>query len=323
MSRHFRPLVVAATFFAGSLLACAEDAAPIPGESSGKAEKETTRRRADDDETTGSSTTSTSPASPSGALAAKVVAPVVAALASEVEERSPGTELGLAVYDFDTKEYAGTNDDDPHISASSAKAIWVAAALKKVGIDPVSPHARPIFEVSSNSDATEVIKLAGANYINDFYALAGMKKSAFTQWNGQKATNSPKLLGSDNYFTARDATSFLRGLHEGTLLDATLNAQLEEWMTWSPRDGYGGWLGTLLPESARASLEHKAGWLPPDLDDRSVNEIGLVEAGKNHWYAIAILARKGDDYDAEQAFVEHASCEVYKAIASQAELDCE
>ena len=254
---------------------------------------------------------------------APVLAPVVAALANEVATRSPGTELGLAVYDFTTKEYAGVNDEVAHISASSAKAIWVAAALKKVGIAPVAPHAVPIFETSSNEAATEVIKLAGPNYINELYALAKMEKSAYTQWaGGNVATNSPKLLGNDNYFTAKDAVSFLKGVQQGTLLDATLGAKLNEWMTLSPRAGFGGWLGTLLPASARASLRHKAGWLPPPYDARCVNEIGLVEAGAGHWYAIAILARSAADYEAEQDFVEHASCAVFKAAASMADLDC-
>ena len=36
-------------------------------------------------------------------------------------------------------------------------------------------------------------------------------------------------------------------------------SQLETWMTWSPRTGFGGWLGTLLPAAAKASMMHKGG----------------------------------------------------------------
>ncbi len=251
-----------------------------------------------------------------------VIAPAIAALVNDLAVRSPGTELGIAVFDFVTKEYASSNEDIPHVSASSPKAIWVAAALDKVGIAEVTPYAKPIFESSSNSAATSVIELAGPNYINDFYAKAGMTKSAFTQWSGQVATNSPKALGSDNYITAKDGVSFLKGIHDGVLLDMANNAKLEEWMTWSPRSGFGGWLGTLLPASAQSSMMHKAGWLPPPYDERCVNEIGLVEAAPNHWYAITILARYGNDYDVEQQLVEHASCVVFKAIAADTSLDC-
>lgn len=252
-----------------------------------------------------------------------VLAPAVAKLAGEVATRSPGTELGLAVYDFATKEYAGANDDVMHISASSAKAMWVAAALKKTSIAQVQPYARPIFEQSSNADSSSVIELAGPNYINDFYAAAGMTRSGYTQWmGGRVASNSPRALGSDNYFTARDVVAFLRGVQGGSLLDAARNDALRTWMTWSPRTGYGGWMGTLLPSAVKATMMHKAGWLPPDCcDARSVNEIGLIEAGAGHWLAVAILARKASDYAREQRFVEHASCVLY-AAAAQATPDC-
>ena len=315
------PLLVLALAGASSPLGCAAEVSP-------EASASTPPRESRDAGTDGrNDDTSPSPgpadAGADSSAAAPVLAPVVAALANEVKTRSPSTELGLAVYDFTTKEYAGVDDEVAHISASSAKAIWVAAALKKVGIAPVTPHAVPIFETSSNEAATEVIKLAGPNYINEFYALAKMEKSAYTRWaGGNVATNSPKLLGDDNYFTAKDAVSFLKGVHEGTLLDAALGAKLAEWMTLSPRTGFGGWLGTLLPASARVSLRHKGGWLPPPYDARCVNEIGLIEAGAGHWYAIAILARNAADYEAEQDFVEHASCVVFKAAAAMADLDC-
>lgn len=252
----------------------------------------------------------------------KVLAPVVAALAAEVTTRSPETHLGLAIYDFATREYAGVNDDDPHVSASSAKAIWVAAAVKRVGVDPVAPYAKPIFETSSNDDATEVIKLAGPDFLNGFYANARMNRSGFTQWFGQAASNSPRLLGNENYITAKDAITFLTGVHDGSLLDATGNAALGEWLTWTPRTGFGGWLGTLLPTDVQTTLKHKAGWLPPPYEERSVNEIGLVSITNHHMYAIAILARNGANYEAEQAFVEHASCVVFRAAAARGDREC-
>src|SRR4051794_21948252 len=72
---------------------------------------------------------------------APTLGPVLAKLKQQVTTRSPGTQLAVAVFDTTTNEYAGLNDEVTHVSASSAKAIWVAAALKKVGVGPVTPHA--------------------------------------------------------------------------------------------------------------------------------------------------------------------------------------
>ena len=73
---------------------------------------------------------------------------------------------------------------------------------------------------------------------------------------------------------------------------------------------------------------HKGGWLPPGCcsDDsyyNTANEIGIITAPDGQAYAIAILARRGDDYWNKQVpFVELASCVVYRAFAGGA-IDCE
>jgi hypothetical protein len=157
-----------------------------------------------------------------------------------------------------------------------------------------------------------------------------MGSTALTSWSYGKtrgATNSPRAMGSDNYFTANDTTAFLARLARGELLAADATASLLEWMTWAPRSGYGGWLGTRLPAPARASMRHKAGWLPPgccsaDAWYNTMNEIGLVEA-PGGVYAVSILARRGGDYWGKQtAAVELASCLVYRAIADDESLAC-
>lgn len=261
----------------------------------------------------------------------KVLAAPIAALAAEVAKRSPGTDVGLAALDLTTGEYAGANDTVRHVSASSPKAIWVAAAIDHSGIDAVAPYAQPIFGQSDNAASGTAIDLAGGmNAVNVFYTTrAGMTDSALTQWFGNRvATNSPRKMGDDNYFTAKDAIAFLERLDRGTLLDKAKTAKLEEWMTLSPRTGFGGWLGTLLPPAARASAMHKAGWLPPgccgdDATYNTLNEIGLVEAPNGHRYAVAILARRGDDWYGKQApWVERASCVIYRAVSGEASLDC-
>src|SRR5205085_1711773 len=148
---------------------------------------------------------------------------------------------------------------------------------------------KPIFEVSDNAAAGEAIDLAGGiDAVNVFYKTkAGMVDSAMAQWSGRVSTNSPRKMGSDNYFTAKDAVEFLARLEKGTLLSAANTSQLRTWLTWSPRTGFGGWLGTKLPPSARTSMMHKAGWLPPgccgdDTEYNTLNEIGLIEITPTH-----------------------------------------
>jgi len=267
------------------------------------------------------------------AAAPKALAAPIALLAAEVASRTPGTNMAIAVLDLSTGEYAGASDEERHVSASSPKAIWVAAALSKAGVAAVAPYAQPIFRDSDNNAAGTSIDLAGGmNAVNVFYGgKAGMVDSALTQWfGGRVATNSPRKLGDDNYITAKDAVTFLARLDKGTLLGASETTQLKTWMTWSPRTGFGGWLGTMLPAGARTSLMHKAGWLPPgccgdDTTYNTLNEIGIVEVTPGHRYAVAVLARRGNDWYGKQVpWVERASCVLFRAAsgATKASLDC-
>jgi len=109
-------------------------------------------------------------------------------------------------------EWVTSSADIPHVSASSAKAVWVAAALDGVGIDPVAPYADPVFRISDNAGAGAVIDLVGPDAVNRFYRdRAGMSASALTQWSYGRtrvAGNSPRAMDSDNYFTAADAATF-------------------------------------------------------------------------------------------------------------------
>lgn len=265
------------------------------------------------------------------APAPKILAAPVAAVAAEVATRSPGTDVGIAVVDLTTGEYAGAKDTERHVSASSPKVIWVAAAIDEAGVDAVAPYADPIFAESNNDASGTAIDLAGGmNAINVYYASkAGMTDSAIISWyGGRSATNSPNKMAGDNYFTAKDAIAFLERLDRGQLLDTTETAKLEEWMTWSPRSAFGGWLGTLLPQAARTTMMHKAGWLPPgccgdDATYNTLNDIGLVITPNGHRYAVAILARRGDDWYGKQVpWVERASCVIYRAVSADTALDC-
>lgn len=256
----------------------------------------------------------------------------VSQLAAEAALLSPGSDVAIAVRNLRTGEYAGVADEVPHVSASAAKVLWVAAALARVGTDKVAPHAEPIFRTSDNLASGQVIDLIGPDAVNDWYRELGLKHTALTRWRygnpKRVATNSPRELGDDNYFTARDMVDVLSRMDRGELLGGPETQALRQWMTLTPRTGCGGWMGALLPQAAQATLLHKAGWLPPGCcsDDATYNtltEVGVVQVPGGERYAVALLARRGSDYWRRQApFIERASCVLYRTVSQDATLSC-
>jgi beta-lactamase class A len=253
------------------------------------------------------------------------LADAVSALANEAPQRSPGTELGIAVMNLTTGEYQGAGDDVRHVSASAAKVIWVAAAMH-AGAD-VSDITPGIFKNSDNYLAgTAIDRAGGIDAVNDFYwNVAGMDHSITANWSFGKTRSASNqgVMGGDNYFTPRNVITFLQRLDSKQILgDRT--AEIETDMTWSPRSGYGGWLGTLLPQPAQSTMMAKAGWLPPPdyASYSTLNEVGIIQVPNGDRYAIALLAHHGSNYDAEASMVERASCVVYRTIAHDATLGC-
>ncbi len=201
--------------------------------------------------------------------------------------------------------------------------MWVSAALTKVGISPVKQYAGPIFKNSDNIATGRVIDLIGPDYVNIFYLnLAGMNNSGFCHWNTEGktriASNCPHGMGDDNYFTSDDAVNFLERVESKKVLPGATGDALREWMTWSPRSGYGGWLGTLLPAQAQKTMQHKAGWIPPSNEIyNTCNEIGYINANGAR-YAIGLLTRRGNDYWNKQVpYLQYVSCMIYNAIAGE------
>jgi beta-lactamase class A len=260
------------------------------------------------------------PPPPPGSLAE-----TVNQLAAEAPSRSPGTELGIAVMNLTTGEYAGAGDEVRHVSASSAKVMWVAAAMY-AGAD-VGDIAGPIFQSSDNFlSGTAIDRAGGIDAVNTFYwDVVGMDKSLTANWNFGRTRRAihQGVLGGDNYFTPRDVITFLTKLDSGELLgDRT--GELLGYMMLSPRSGWGGWMGTLLPAAARETLMHKAGWLPPPAyaSYSTLNDVGIVQVPGGPRYAIALLARHGSSYSAQASFVERASCVVYRSVAQDPTLHC-
>jgi len=253
-------------------------------------------------------------------------------LSAEAAWRTPASHVAIAVVDLTSGARASVAGDRLFVSASSAKAWWVAAALDGVGVERVEPYAAPVFVASDNDATGLVIDLVGPDRVNRYlWDTVGMRSTALTQWRygrDRVAASSPRRMGTDNYTTADDALRFLERLHRGEILDRTRTRVLLGWMTRTPRSGLGGWLTNRLPPAARRTAAHKAGWLEPGCcsDDHvynTLNEIGLVTAPGDHTYAVVILTHAADDYWGKQVpFVEYASCEIYRAIAAEDDLGC-
>jgi beta-lactamase class A len=257
---------------------------------------------------------------------------VIAWLDAELPARSPGSQVSITFEDLQTGQRVSLRGDAKHVSASSAKAWWVAAAVDAVGVAPVAPYAPSIFKYSDNSASGSVIDLIGPNAVNTWmWDVAGMSNSALTQWNYDKsrvATNSPRAMGGDNYMTSDDAVEFLGRVYRKQIIAAE-SQQLLDWLTLSPNTGTGGWLLARLPADVQTTGMHKGGWLPPGCcsDDtyyNTANEIGIVTTRFGRAYAVTILARRGTDFWNRQVpFVELASCVMFRAFVQDDTLDCE
>ncbi len=101
----------------------------------------------------------------------------------------------IGVRNLTTGEYAGAGDDVRHVSASSAKAIWVAAALAK-GAD-VSDIARPIFRDSNNElSGVAIDRAGGPDAVNEFmWNVVGMERSCPSSPASTTATCSTPAAG--------------------------------------------------------------------------------------------------------------------------------
>jgi hypothetical protein len=271
--------------------------------------------------------------------AIKSLEDTVKELASTASSLSPNTQVSIAVRNFATNEYVeSANAGDRYVSASAAKAIWVAAAMKKgANVDDI---ADAIFRDSNNDAASVAIQRAGGcDAVNAFmWNDVGMDGSFVDHSLGTphlEATTTGAIAGS-NYFNARASVLFLTKIHDGQILAGATLDRFLNYMTRAPDTGLGGWLSEYLPASVRPKVMHKGGWLPPEASDRgTLNELGIVPTPNGTQYAVAILARRTAnattaaptggqvDYWGKHAnFVKHASCAIYRAIAQDTSLNC-
>lgn len=226
--------------------------------------------------------------------------------------------------DLGTKARFAREPARTFVSASAPKWVWVAAALHGgQTVARVEPLALPIFRVSDNDAAGDVVMLLGPNAQNLFYrGPAGMKNSRFCSFIGTTAATAAGCPGS-NLITAEDATEFLARLWDGRLfpLADVRRTKLLEWSLEAPDRGLGGYLSEQLPAEVKAKTHHKAGWLPcesyPTLCDS--HEIGIVEVPGQAAYAVAILTQREankpmPDFARQNRTLAYTSCRIYEAL---------
>lgn len=248
----------------------------------------------------------------------------IGAIASRASTSTAGTDFGIAVVWLPTGKRWGNRADVPRTSASSAKWFWAMAALAKNSVATVEPPALPTFRDSNNSTAGTLIDLAGGpNAVNDFTSKTlgiPITQLSLCRWSFDKtrvATNCSNAAGGDNFFTPNGAATFLEKAWQRAAIGGEKGDKLLDWAKLSPRSGYGGWIGTQLPEGVRAGVHHKAGWLPTGCCSAGYpahyNDIAIVRTPRGP-YAVVLSMKGGTDSRIIKT-MEWSSCVIYHALA--------
>lgn len=229
----------------------------------------------------------------------------IAALAPTFTASIPGDstpfDLTLGVEFLPTRQKWTHRGTVPHISGSSPKWIWAAAALAKNAPSALLKCATPTFTYSCNNTAGSLIdRGGGVAAVNDFTNRAlGNSSDDMTLCNwsfdinrsvctfpctamccaptsctcGQNICNHAYDNATcdacgGNYFTADGALRFLehvwnRDLYAGDPMQAAKTRALLDWSQLSPRNYYSGWIGTQLPPAIQKTLHHKPGAIAP------------------------------------------------------------
>ena len=241
---------------------------------------------------------------------------------------NPAGRASLAVVTSDGVLH-GINEDRPHVSASSVKALWTAAAIDLAGVDAAAPHAHATLAASDNHAAGRMIDLVGIDAVNTWSRQhAGMPSTHTACWSfGSRRMAQSALAGGGcgNLTTAADLAAFHARLHGNKLLSPEGSAQLRVWLSETPRRGMAGALLAGLPTEVAAAATHKAGWLPPGCcrnDHRLIIDAGAIPLPGGEWFAVAAVADRGRDYGASVRWVGYAACRVYKFMAGDRRHKC-
>jgi hypothetical protein len=228
----------------------------------------------------------------------------------------------------------GVNENRPHPSASSVKALWTAAALDGSTPEAVAGIARATLAFSDNHAAGRVIDTIGIDAVDAWTReVAGLTDTRLACWSyGQRRHSRSAAAGGGcgNTTTAADLARFYHDLHGFELLDAERTAVLVSWLQDTPRGSLstvtaGGALLARLPASAAVEATHKAGSLPPGYgrnDHRLIIDAGSIPLPSGDRFAIAAISDRGQNYNRSIRWVGYAACRVYRFLAADRNLSC-
>ncbi len=258
---------------------------------------------------------------------------VVARLGEESGSFDPAGIIGISVVRLDTGEEATFQGDRWLKAASGLKQTWLAAAVRRAGIDAVAPLAGQVFGQSSNEAGGRAIALGGGlDEINSFTSGLGMNGTLVVEWTfgGEwQAAEYPGPHPSLNFTTTDDLAAFWRLVYDGWVLRREDTATFLEWGRMERLQGYSSGLLTRLPEEVRGSVSYKMGWLPPgrteeDEDTGEIVEVdaldtliasGVVEVPGGPTYVVAIGSFGGTSWPGKVAFVSYAACRIHQTIS--------
>lgn len=232
--------------------------------------------------------------------------------------------VAISVIRLDDGAHAEVNGDIWEVSASAAKAYWVAAAVDRVGPAAVESLAESIFVSSSNNAASAVIDLVGpqpsdgVDLINEYTRGWGLDDTFLRGWYGDRySSETPYPWGLRNITTTDDLAAFWAGVGNVEMLDAPDTAEFMEWAAL-PRPSTNELIVPRLPDAA--ATYYKSGWLRGDIDNPSRRRLGgaLITPPSGAGYAIGIAFQARTNttfYDTGIRFSQYASCEVYNLIA--------
>lgn len=257
--------------------------------------------------------------------------------------------LAISVVRLDRPEWASFRGSEQYKSASVVKAVWVAAALDTVGIEPVAPLAPTTLVNSSNESAGRVIDRAGGiDVVNDWAHTLGMEQTTAYEWEfagvERRSAAYPGPLRGNNVTTTDDLAGFWAAVAYGYALGSDEAAAFREWTRGPRASTEGNRLIARLPAAVGELTSLKGGWLQIGreytLDDGETGwggepsgtvvtfvrgavstAAGIVTTPNGVAYAIAIAAYDGNSWVRMTSWVEYTSCIVYSVTAHDP-IDC-
>jgi len=261
----------------------------------------------------------------------------------------PGAgKVAVTVIRLDTHQRASLGGDTIMKSASSTKAVWVAAALYRRDIAAVEGIARNALWASSNEAAGQAIDLAGGiDRVNRFAMDLGLGDTMAYEWKfgfDRVSRYGPGPLRSNNTTTTDDLARFWELVAVGWAVAGDERLSFLEWSSGPKQEIDGERLVNRLPSGVAEDSAYKMGWLPTgrlyELQEGEVGPngeqpgelivlegnavdigAGIIRAPDGSSFVIAVGAYDGVDWGSMRSWVEYVSCAVYSILETEP-LDC-